>query len=88
MNWSFENLNILKDFSIYLSVELDKVDETDLSNELKDWKDTFFTTSSEYLGELRVILCRILKIGCKNLSNDIKTNIRLAISAINNSFKV
>jgi hypothetical protein len=47
---SFQDPKSFKDLASYLISELNKLDSTDYSNELNDWANTFYTTSSEYLG--------------------------------------
>lgn len=56
----FESMEDVKEFVELLIEKLDSIDEYLFANELKEWKNTYFTTSSEYLGELTIILKKIL----------------------------
>jgi hypothetical protein len=83
---SFQDPKSFKDLASYLISELNKLDSTDYSNELNDWANTFYTTSSEYLGELRIILNKILNDSDIKLPDEVKNSIELAINAINKAF--
>ncbi len=54
------NNSDLKAFSQYLADELAILGKTDFVEDLQKWSRTSCTTASEYLGEFRMILERIL----------------------------
>jgi hypothetical protein len=83
---SFQDPKSFKDLASYLISELNKLDSSDYSNELNDWANTSYTTSSEYLGELRIILNKVLNDSNVILPIEVKSGIELAISAINKAF--
>ena len=57
----------LRDFASILCDELKLNDELELANELRMWNEDAFTSSTEFLGELMLILERI-KLSPKMLS--------------------
>lgn len=56
---TFNDNDEIKGFVRELKQELLSIGEGTLSNELKNWEDTFFTSSSEFLGELKIVLEQI-----------------------------
>jgi hypothetical protein len=85
MKWPFNDLKDFRDFSIYVISELESENETIFSKELKGWSNTGFSSPSEFLGELRIILNTILNEHIK-LNDELRENIRDAIKAINKAF--
>jgi len=51
----------LRDFSSELCEELKLNNEHELANELRMWKEVGFTSSSEFLGELMLILEKVIR---------------------------
>lgn len=86
IKWNFQEPKSFKDLSRYLNSELSNLVNTNYLNELNDWANTSYTTSSEYLGELRIILNKILNDSNVILPIEVKNSIQLAISAINKAF--
>lgn len=86
IKWNFQEPKSFKDLSSYLNSELSNLVNTNYLNELNDWANTSYTTSSEYLGELRIILNKILNDSNVILPIEVKNSIQLAISAINKAF--
>lgn len=76
----------LKEFSKTLSQRLECIGEKEFANELNDWDKQFFTTSSEFLGELKIILDKIRDL--KTLDDFTKKEIRNCIAVINKAFGV
>lgn len=58
----FESNRDLKKYSKWLISKLMEINEKKLAEELKNWENTDFTTSSELLGEFMLILEKILKL--------------------------
>jgi len=63
---------------------LEASDQLDSADELKDWLDGFYSSPSEYLGELRIILKRI---GPKSLDFEACKNVKDCLRYIDNAFK-
>lgn len=75
---NFNNNDDLKKFALSLSKSLERIGECVLAKELEDWNNEFFTTSTEFLGELKLILIRIndLQVLDGATENDVKECIR------------
>jgi hypothetical protein len=86
MGSKFKTLDDMKELANLLSFELMKIDQIDLAEEIISFSYNTFTTSSEYLGELRFVLERIL---CEvNNPNFTQTDtIKDAVIEINKAFK-
>jgi len=80
MDWSFDSPEHIQEFIVHLVNELEGIGETDLLRELKDWRDTFYTTSTEYFGELLVIIKQLLNNKPKLSRTDIKNLKRLMLT--------
>jgi hypothetical protein len=82
----FNDIQDMKNFVEYLSSEMKSLGKSIWVDELKFFLTNTYTTSSEYLGELRIVLNRLLiEIGGELLP-ELQNNIRLAIKAINKAF--
>lgn len=84
--WSFQDPKSFQKLSSYLISELNTLGNAEYSIELNDWANTAYTTSSEYLGELRIILNKISNDSSIKLSMEAKSVVELAISTINKAF--
>lgn len=51
--------NELRNFVKRIRLELEKNNEINLANDLKNWNNESFTSSSEFLGELMLILEKV-----------------------------
>ena len=80
----FNNNDDLKKFALNLSKELDRIGESKLAKELEGWSDEFFTTSTEFIGELSLILMRIndLQVLDKVAENNVKECIKTIEKAL------
>jgi len=81
----FNNNNSIKEFVRTLIITLDSINEIMLTKELKEWRDCAFTTSSEYLGELRTILKKVENI--TTLDVKVKNDINCCIATIDKAFE-
>lgn len=55
----FNSNQDLRDFASTLCEELNRNNECELANELRTWNEDAFTSSTEFLGELMLILEKI-----------------------------
>ncbi len=62
----FDDLESLYDLSNVLVKELASLHEYDLMEKVLFWSASQFTTSTEMLGELRIILNRVAKVSALN----------------------
>jgi hypothetical protein len=86
MGSNFKTLDDMKELANLLSVELMKTDQIDLAEEIKSFSFNTYTTSSEYLGELRFVLER--KLFEVNNPDFTQTGIiKEAVKEINRAFK-
>jgi hypothetical protein len=85
MKWTFNDLQEMKQFALHLSNELNLHGEVNLANEVKYFSKNTYTTSSEYLGEFRIVLIRVLNLDNKILLG-LKDSIRDAIASIDKAF--
>jgi hypothetical protein len=85
MNIQFNSLNDMKKFAEYLSEILMQLGYNDKVMLVKEFSYNSFTTSSEYLGELRIILNELNR---SNILTDdrVKFEVETAIQAINKAF--
>jgi len=88
MTREFKSLKEMKEFPKYLSEELKNHGMLELSKDVLEIKSNYYTTSSEYLGEFRLGLNKVLLKSNANLSNDFVGNINKAIESINKEFLV
>lgn len=77
----FNNNDDLKRFAKILTKKMENIGEDVLAKELINWNNDFFTTSSEFLGELKLILERIKQI--KSLDAITKKDVTECIATIN-----
>ncbi|MGB8451564.1 MAG: hypothetical protein WCD89_04460 [Anaerocolumna sp.] len=82
----FNNNDDIKEFALNLVKTLEKLGEKAHADDLKAWSGEFFTTSSEFLGELKLILERISNL--KLLDDITKKNVNECIRAINKAFDI
>lgn len=82
MKLQFENLNDMKKFAKYLENVLLKLGITEEANKVSAYSYNSFTTSSEYLGEFRIVLNDFNKSDI-SVNNEIRFEIESAINAIN-----
>lgn len=85
---SFSNNDDLKKFVAILIQELELHGEKSLANELRAWQSDSFTTSSEFLGELKLILQKIDTSCIKGLKGTIQQQINECIISINKVFGI
>ena len=81
----FNDNNTIKEFIGLLILALENRNEVELREELIGWRDCAFTTSTEYLGELRVILVKIRSI--RVLDAGINNDLNGCINAIDKAFE-
>lgn len=79
-------LQDMKDFAQFISDYLLANNRENLALEVEKFSYNTYTTSSEYLGELRIVLKRILLETDMILSEEVKEYIAKAIEAINKAF--
>jgi hypothetical protein len=75
----------LQKFSRLLEEKLALIDQESLIEELHEWNQTAFTTSSEFLGEMKLILKKVNSL--KNLDKLTKKSVKDHITAINKALK-
>lgn len=85
LTFEFNSLNDVKEFAKYLSKELENFGYKDKSKMVYEFSYNSYTTSSEYLGEFRILLEDLKK---QNVLDDdnIKIEVDAAIRAINKAF--
>lgn len=81
---NFKSQADVKVFGKTLQERLLSMGEASLANELREWDGGFFTTSSEFLGEMKLILEKISVL--KSLDDVTKKNVQGCLSAINQAF--
>lgn len=85
MSLQFNKLNDMKEFAKYLSGELIKFGYNDRAKMVDEFSYNSYTTSSEYLGEFRILLEDLIKENI--LTEDkIKSEVAIAVKAINKAF--
>ena len=82
----FCGLQDMKQFAKLISTELEQNNRADLALETSGFSYNSYTTSSEYLGEFRLVLKKILKEKDFTLDNKIRQSIYKAIAAIDKAF--
>jgi hypothetical protein len=85
---TFSNNDEIKYFVKELKQKLVSIGENEFLDELVNWEDTFFTSSSEFLGELRTILEKIEAQNIPSLKGNTKKQIKSCIKAINKAFGI
>lgn len=58
----YKNIQELREFAIQIYEELKLNNENKLSNELIAWSENTYTSSSEFLGDLMLILKQVLQL--------------------------
>jgi hypothetical protein len=81
----FNSVGDIKKFTASLIKCMDDIGEISLKKELTDWDNNSFTTSSEFLGELRMILRKIKYV--EKLDSKIKNDITRCIASIDEAFR-
>lgn len=82
----FRDIQDLKKFANLVSSELAEKNIQDLSLEIGEFSYNSYTTSSEYLGEYRIILKKILSKVEIDLNKETKEKMLKAIEVINKAF--
>ena len=85
---TFSNNDEIKYFVKELKQKLVSIGENEFLDELVNWEDTFFTSSSEFLGELKTILGKIEAQNIPSLKGNTKKQIKSCIKAINKAFGI
>jgi hypothetical protein len=85
---TFSNNDEIKYFVKELKQKLVSIGENEFLDELVNWEDTFFTSSSEFLGELKTILEKIEAQNIPTLKGNTKKQIKSCIKAINKAFGI
>jgi len=80
----FNNNDDLRRFAKLLSEKMESLGNSSMAHDLKEWNDTSFTSASEFLGELRMILERVKEF--KAIDIELKQNVSDCIAAINKAF--
>lgn len=86
MSWEFESLKEMKEFAKSLGEELEGCGLKELSKEVLEFKSNYYTTSSEYLGEFRIVLNEVLLDAKDKLSSEWLQSIEKGVEAINKAF--
>lgn len=86
MEWKFENINEMKQFAGSLSKHLQLQGEDAIANEISYFERSSYTTSSEYLGEFRIILRKVLSSGILIPADEFYQPVDHAIKAIDKAF--
>jgi hypothetical protein len=84
----FNDLQDMKEFAQYISDELMEKNRNNLALEVGEFSYNSFTTSSEYLGEFRIILKKVLSKVDIILNKETIENISKAIKEIDRAFDV
>lgn len=85
-NWNFNSLKEVKEFAKIIGEELKTYGLKELSLEVLEFKYNYYATSSEYLGEFRIVLNKVLLYGSDRLPYKWINNIKKLIDAINKAF--
>ncbi len=86
MEWKFENPQDIKKFADHMSSELMKRNKHELASEINQFCSTPFTTSSEFLGEFRIIMKKVLSQKEIIFDKGTKNGILKSIETINKAF--
>jgi hypothetical protein len=76
----------LNEFCRLLQDKLALIGQESLRKELQDWSETAFTTSSELLGEMKLILKKVYRV--KNLDKETKKSVQDNIKTINKALRL
>lgn len=79
MIWKYSTLKDMKEFAVFLGEELERCGLKKLSNEVNEFKLNYYITYSEYLGEFRIVLKKVISNSKDKLSNEWIDKIDLAI---------
>jgi hypothetical protein len=82
----FNSLQDIKKFAEFVSAELIRNHEEKLAVEVSTFSYNSYTTPSEYLGEFRIVLKRVLKERPTVLNEETKESILKAVETIDNAF--
>lgn len=85
MKFEFNSLNDMKEFAKRLSNDLSINGYENKSKMVNEFSSNSYTTSSEYLGELRLVLKDLRKQNVL-LNDNLKLEVDAAIEAINKAF--
>ena len=85
MSLQFNKLDDMKEFAEYLAGELIKLGYDDKAKMVYEFSYNSYTTSSEYLGEFKILLEDLIKENMFH-KDKIKSEISIAVKAINKAF--
>jgi len=85
---TFNNNDEIKYFIKELKQKLVLIGENEFLDELVNWEDTFFTSSSEFLGELKTVLEKIEAQNIPSLKGYTQNRIKSCIKAINKALGI
>jgi len=80
----FNSNSDIKEFAKTLIESLEGINEITLKEELIAWTETFFTTSSEFLGELKLILKKVEEL--EALDSNVREEVKECIKVIDEAF--
>jgi len=86
LSWNFNDLNQMKQFATALSDHLRQLGEPDLADEVGKFDRNTFTTTTEYLGEFRIVLRQVLLLKTLLSPDKYRTGVVQAIDAIDKAF--
>lgn len=86
MEWKFEKTQDIMRFADHISSELVKQGKHELVSEINQFSNTSFTTSSEFLGEFRMLMSKILLLKEIKLDKETESAIFKAIETISKAF--
>ncbi|MGZ4164626.1 MAG: hypothetical protein ACXVPK_11360 [Tumebacillaceae bacterium] len=87
MNWHFNDLQNMKEFCGFLSDQFISKGECKWSKEFEFFSTNTFTTSTEYLGELKISLTNLLEEKGSLLTKNVLNDVHAAIVAISQALK-
>lgn len=85
MSLQFNQLDDMKKFAKYLSGELTRLGYNDRAKMVDEFSYNSYTTSSEYLGEFKILLEDLMKENIL-IDDKIKCEVVIAVKAINKAF--
>lgn len=86
MEWKFEKPQDIMKFADHISSELVKQGKHELESEINQFCSTAFTTSSEFLGEFRMLMKKVLLRKEIKFDKETENGIFKAIETINKAF--
>lgn len=86
MEWKFEKPQDIKKFADHLSSELIKQNKHELASEINQFCNTTFTTSSEFLGEFRMLMKKVSLLKDIKLDKEAEKGIFKVVETIDKAF--